>query len=75
MNRGRQIRNLIITFLIIFMAAAILPGCVSTKKDTSQLRGLMLQDNLQMKRNRAYYSKHNIKTKKTAYRRYRKYNR
>jgi len=32
----------------------------------------MLLDNLQLRRNRAFYSRHNIKTKNEAYRKYKK---
>jgi hypothetical protein len=49
-----------------------LAGCASAKKNQNELRGLMLLENLQMKRNKAYYSKHNIKTKREAYKRYKK---
>ncbi len=59
---------------MVFLAAAF-SGCASERKTQAELRGLMLQDNLRMGRNKAYYSKHNIKAKKEAYRHYRKNNR
>lgn len=68
-------RRLIIFVLVSLLTAIIVTSCSATRKSQDQLRGLMLQDNLQMKRNKAYYSKHNIKTKKAAYKRYKRYNR
>jgi hypothetical protein len=49
-----------------------LTSCSSSRKSQSELRGLMLQENLQLSRNRAFYSKHNMKTKKEAYTKYKK---
>jgi len=54
------------------MLSWLIAGCASTRKNQAELRGLMLQENLQLKRNRAFYSKHNIKTKKVAYKKYKK---
>lgn len=68
-------KKLVISLIIILALGMALPGCASARKTRSELRGLMLLDNLQLGRNKAYYSKHNIKTKKIAYRKYRKNNR
>ena len=68
-------RRLVISVLISLLIAVAMTGCYSSRKTQSELRGLMLQENLQLGRNRAYYSKHNIKTKKDGYRKYRKNNR
>jgi hypothetical protein len=68
-------KRLIITaFITVFLVMAFL-GCATERKNQSELRGLMLQDNLRMGRNKAYYSKHNLRLKKEAYRQYRKNNR
>jgi len=68
-------KRLIITLLIALFLAMSFLGCASNRKYQSELRGLMLQDNLKMKRNKAYYSKHNAKLRKDAFRQYRKNNR
>jgi hypothetical protein len=47
-------------------------GCASSRKTDRKLRALMLQENTKLGRNKAYYSKHNKKTKRIAYRRYSK---
>lgn len=68
-------RKLIIALIIILLLVGSLTGCSSARKSRSELRGLMLLDNTQLGRNRAYYSKHNIKVKNEAYRRFKKNNR
>ncbi|MBG0860856.1 MAG: hypothetical protein IQL11_15260 [Bacteroidales bacterium] len=62
----------ILTLFILIVLAALTAGCASERKHQSVLRGLMLQENTELGRNRAYYSKFNIKTKKAAYRKYHK---
>ena len=64
-------RSLIILMLILLLGLA-LTGCSTSRKNTSELRGLMLQDNLQLSRNREFYSRHNEKIKKDAFRKYAK---
>jgi hypothetical protein len=59
-----------VTMLLLFVVA--LTGCYPSKKSQNELRGLMLLENLQLKKNKAYYSRHNIKAKKEAYRKYKK---
>jgi len=59
----------------MLLLAILLGGCAATKKNQNELRGLMLLDNLQMNRNKAFYSRHNMKLKNDAYRKYRKNNR
>lgn len=48
-------------------------SCASSRKNDRSLESLMLQENTKLRINRAYYSHHNIKTKKDAYRKYKKY--
>jgi hypothetical protein len=47
-------------------------SCATSRKNQSELKGLMLMENLQLKRNRAFYSRHNMKTKREALRKYKK---
>jgi hypothetical protein len=65
-------KRLIISFLILLSFVAALTSCVTSRESQKELRGLMLQDNLQLRRNKAFYSRYNVKTKNEAYRRYRK---
>lgn len=58
--------------LILLLFAVALTSCATSRKNQSELRGLMLLDNLQLSRNRAYYSRHNLKVKKDAYRKFAK---
>ena len=67
-------RSIIILLSMLFMVGAF-SGCSSSRRYQSDLRGLMLQDNLQMKRNRAYHSKHNVKLRKDAFRHHKRSNR
>jgi hypothetical protein len=50
----------------------IFTSCATSRKNHNELKGLMLLNNLQLNRNKAFYSRHNIKTKNEAYRKYRK---
>jgi hypothetical protein len=68
-------RRKIIAVTILSMLLIAFSGCAANRRYNGELRGLMLQDNVKLPRNRAYYSKHNIKTKKEAYRKYHKNNR
>lgn len=68
-------KRMAIAVLILSMFILASTGCAANRKYNSELRGLMLQDNLKFGRNKAYFSKHNVKTKKEAYRKYRKNNR
>jgi hypothetical protein len=61
-------RSLIILMLILLLFALALTSCSTSRKNISELRGLMLQDNLQLSRNREFYSRHNEKIKRDAFR-------
>jgi hypothetical protein len=65
-------KKYVLSVIILLMLSWLIAGCASARKNQAELRGLMLQENLQLKRNRAFYSKHNIKTKKVAYKKYKK---
>ncbi len=67
-------RSHIIIMLILLFALA-LSGCSTSRKNISELRGLMLQDNVQLSRNREFYSRHNDKIRKDAIRKNAKYSR
>jgi uncharacterized protein YceK len=68
-------RRYIISMLILLVLGLAMSGCASSRRHERRLTSLMLQDNTKLGRNRAYYSKHNKKTKRDAYRRYRKHRR
>jgi uncharacterized protein YxeA len=63
-------KRVIIFLLIMLVLAVSMTGCASRKKNYGDLRALMLLDNTQLDRNKAYFSRHNLKTKKDAYRKY-----
>jgi uncharacterized protein YceK len=65
-------RRYIISLIILLVLGMALSGCASSRKHERRLTSLMLQDNTKLGRNRAYYSKHNKKTKRDAYKKYRK---
>jgi hypothetical protein len=65
-------KKLIISVIILLLVAMALSSCATSRKNQSELRGLMLLNNLQLPRNKAFYSRHNIKTRNEAYRRYKK---
>jgi len=58
--------------LTMFLFAAAFTSCATSRKSKGELKGLMLLDNLQLPRNKAFSSKHNMRTKNVAYRKYRK---
>jgi len=64
-------RLIIMALTMVFLAAAF-AGCAAERKTQAELRGLMLQDNLRMGRNKAYFSKHNTRIKRDANRTYRR---
>ncbi|MGE5419959.1 MAG: hypothetical protein ACM3UT_07215 [Chloroflexota bacterium] len=68
-------KKLLISLFIPMVIAIFCSSCGSSRKYNSSLEGLMLQENTKLRINRAYYSHHNIKTRKDAYRKYRKYGR
>jgi hypothetical protein len=51
----------IISLLVILVLVPFLSGCASSKKNTTELRGLMLLENTQLGRNRSYYSRYGAK--------------
>ncbi len=63
---------LCLTFLVVIAA---LTGCASSRKNFNEMKGLMLLSNLQLQRNKAFYSKHSVKARNDAFRKYRKNNR
>jgi hypothetical protein len=65
-------KKLIISILTMLLFASVLTSCATSRKSQNELKGLMLLDNLQLPRNKAFSSKHNIRTKNIAYRKYRK---
>jgi hypothetical protein len=65
-------KRLIISVIVSLLVAIALTSCATSRKNQSELRGLMLLNNLQLPRNKAFYSRHNIKTRNEAYRRYKK---
>jgi hypothetical protein len=65
-------KRLIISVIVLLLVAMALSSCATSRKNQSELRGLMLLNNLQLPRNKAFYSRHNIKTRNEAYRRYKK---
>ena len=60
--------------LILFMCLFI-SSCGISRRSYNESRGLMLLENTQLGRNKAYYSKANKKTRKAAVKKFRKYNR
>ena len=57
-------KKLIIPIIIMIFLSLAFDSCSASRKNQSELRGLMLQDNLHMGRNKAYFSKHNVKARK-----------
>jgi hypothetical protein len=62
----------IISVLIMLLLAVSFSGCATSRKSHAELKGLMLLDNLQLSRNKAFYSRHNTRTRNDAYRRFKK---
>jgi len=65
-------KRIIISLFILLVLALAMTGCASSRKNNGSLTGLMIQDNKKLGRNKAYYSRHNVKTKRDAYRKYRR---
>ncbi|HOW09446.1 MAG TPA: hypothetical protein PLX08_06555 [Bacteroidales bacterium] len=65
-------KRIIIICLLCLPGIFLVTGCSASRKNYSELKGLMLLDNVKLGRNKAFYSKHNIKNKKEAHRRYKK---
>jgi len=68
-------KKLIFFCLTILVVIAAFTGCSSSRKNFNELKGLMLLDNLQLQRNKAFYSKHSVRARNDAFRKYRKNNR
>ena len=67
-NMRRWLKPVIL--LLFFLVTST--GCYTGKKNLSELGGLMLLDNTQLSRNKAYYSKHNRKVKSKVHSKFRK---
>jgi hypothetical protein len=65
-------RRFIISVLLLLIMAGIFFGCSPGRKSISELRGLMLLENTQLGRNKAFNSRHNVKTRRDVNARYRK---
>ena len=65
-------KRFIISIIILLLIVVAMAGCYPVRKSQNELRGLMLLDNLQLKKNKAFYSRHNTKTRNEAFRKYRK---
>jgi hypothetical protein len=65
-------KRIIISIFILLLFVAAFTSCATSRKSQGELKGLMLLNNLQLPRNKAFYSKHNMRTKNEAYRRYKK---
>lgn len=68
-------KRVLITIAFLFALVFVCNSCASARKNNRSLESLMLQENTKLRINREYYSRHNTKTKKDAYRKYRKYKR
>ncbi len=64
----KKTKSLIILALLLLLFAVVSAGCSTSRKNRSELHGLMLQENLQLSRNKAFYSRHNEKLKRDAFR-------
>jgi hypothetical protein len=65
-------RRFSIFLLVLLVLAVAWTGCSTGRKSYSEMRGLMLLENTQLGRNRAYYSKHKSKQISAAHRKYQK---
>ncbi len=63
-------KRLTVYTLFLLLFAFTLTNCATSKKNIGELKGLMLLDNKQLARNKPYYSRHNKKAKKIAFRKY-----
>lgn len=55
------------------LIAMMCVSCYSSRKSDNNLRGLMLQENTKLPINKAFYSRHNVKARKSVHKGYRKY--
>jgi len=65
-------RKLIISMIVCLVLIVSFGGCSSSKKSYNDRRGLMLLDNKELSRNKEYYSRHNMKSRKIAQKKFRK---
>ncbi|NLO01757.1 MAG: hypothetical protein GX126_05475 [Bacteroidales bacterium] len=65
-------KRLVRIIIFISLISVTMTGCYAGKRNQSQLGGLMLLDNTQQKRNRAFYSGHNKKARKNVHSKYKK---
>ena len=71
-SKSGRMKRLIISNLVLLLFVVTLTSCATSRKSRDELKGLMLLDNIQLSRNKAFYSRHNMKTKNEAFRKYRK---
>jgi hypothetical protein len=69
----RVMKRLIFLLLISISLILIGVSCSSTRKSHGSLNGLMLQDNKRLPINKVYYSQHNMKARKDAEKKFKKY--
>ncbi len=65
-------KKLIFLCLIFLLVIAASAGCASGRKNFNEMKGLMLLGNLQLEKNKAFHSRHNVKARNDAFKRYRK---
>ncbi|HEX2921452.1 MAG TPA: hypothetical protein VHO50_09845 [Bacteroidales bacterium] len=65
-------KKLLLLLIPVIGIVLISSSCATSRKNNSSLESLMIQENTKLQINRAYYSHHNLKTKKDAYKKYRK---
>lgn len=65
-------KKLIFLCLTLLLVIAAFTGCASSRKNFNELKGLMLLGNLQLEKNKAFHSKHNVKARNDALKRYKK---
>jgi hypothetical protein len=68
-------RKLIISLLLFLVVVTFCNSCVSARKNDRSLESLMLQENTKLRINKAFYSRHNMKARKEAIRKFKKYGR
>jgi hypothetical protein len=73
LNNYQVIKRLILFIFIPLSLAIFSVSCSSARKSHGSLNGLMLQDNKRLPINKAYYSQHNLKARKDAQKKFKKY--
>lgn len=65
-------KRLVTSLLLMLLMVLAFEGCSASRKNYDELKGLMLLENLQLQRNKAFYSKHNKKSRNKAFKKYKK---